>query len=75
MASLRNRLLGGKTAEERKKILIAMEKELGIALPRRTCPLKNGIGVLDENENLCHTACAWATAIEDGKIVCAKINE
>jgi hypothetical protein len=71
MSSLRNFLLCGKTEEERKEIISAREKELGVFLPRRTCPLKNGIGVLDDQENLCHAGCAWLVASADGARNCA----
>ena len=38
--------------------------DLGIFMPLRTCPQKNGIGI-DEDEgktenNWCHDGCAWA---------------
>jgi len=71
--SMRNRLFEGKGPEEKAAIISAREKELGIILPRRTCPLKNGIGVLDDQENLCHAGCAWCVAKGD-KYVCAKVH-
>jgi hypothetical protein len=69
--SLRNRLLNNKTLEEGKEIISSREKELGVFLPRRTCPLKNGIGVLDDGENLCHAGCAWLMVSADGTRACA----
>jgi len=69
--SLRNSLLAGKTQEKRIEIIHAREKELGVFLPRRTCPLKNRIGVLDDQENLCHTGCAWLVVSADGGRICA----
>ena len=38
----------------------AEAKELGIFLPVKTCPLKNGIGWDDKDDNFCHEDCAWA---------------
>jgi len=46
--------------------------DLGVFMPLRSCPLKNGIGLIKERKvNWCHSECAWAvrddsTVHEDG---------
>jgi len=48
------------TREERQKAFNEQTAARGIFVPLRTCPLKNGIGIWDDEGNYCHKDCAWA---------------